>query len=78
MNTAELTLRLPESEALFLKGFADKHKVPVSALIVYFVEHLRKVEKYQHHPDIKRFAGIIPGDIDVSTAYYEHIEDKHQ
>lgn len=30
MNTTELTLHLPESEALFLQGFADKHKVPIS------------------------------------------------
>jgi hypothetical protein len=78
MNTAELTLRLPEAEALYLKGFAEKYKVPVSELIVYFVEHLRRVERYKHHPDIKMFAGIIPGDFDASASYYEHIEDKHK
>lgn len=78
MNTAELTLHLPEAEVLFLKGFAERYKVPISELIVYFVEHLRKVERYDHHPDIQKFAGIIPGDLDVSTAYYEHLQEKHK
>lgn len=78
MNTAELTLRVPEAEALFLQGFAEKHKVPVSELIVYFIEHLRKVERYNPHPDIQKFAGITPAGLDVVTAYYDHVEDKHK
>jgi len=78
MNTAELTVRLPEAEALFLKGFAEKYKVPVSELIMYFVEHLRKVERYTHHPDIKKFAGIIPLISDVAEDYYDHLEEKHR
>lgn len=78
MNIAELTLRLPEAEALFLEGLAERYKVPVSELIVYFVEHLRNVERYDRHPDIQKFAGIIPGDLDVVKAYHDHVEDKHK
>lgn len=78
MNTAELTLHLPESEALFLKGFAERYQMSVSDLFVYSAGHLRKVEQYEPHPDIKKFAGIIPQNLDVAAAYYEHIEDKHQ
>lgn len=78
MNTSELTVRLPENEASFLAGFAEKNKITISDLIVHFVEQLRKVEKYSHHPDIDKFAGIIPLDIDVQREYHDHLEAKHR
>jgi len=32
----------------------------------------------RHHPDVERFAGIIPPDVDVEKEYYECLRKKHQ
>jgi hypothetical protein len=32
----------------------------------------------RHHPDIERFAGILPSDIDAKGEYYEHLLAKHR
>ncbi len=34
--------------------------------------------KGQHHPDVERFAGVIPADVDVEEGYHEHLRRKHQ
>ena len=36
------------------------------------------VKKYSIHPDIEKFAGMIPKDVDVRKEYYEHLEEKHK
>ena len=30
------------------------------------------------HPDLERFAGVIPADLDTKDSYYKHILEKHQ
>ena len=67
------------AEIAFLEGFVKRHKVTISDLLATFVEHLRKTEEeLSLHPDIKKFAGMIPKDVDVRKEYYEHIEKKHK
>jgi len=78
MNATQLTVRLPESEVILLREYAQRHKVTVEELIGQFVKQLRIAEKYSHHPDIKKFAGIIPPDVDVRSEYYEYLEEKHK
>lgn len=79
MNTTELTVQLPESDVVFLEEFAQRHKTTVSDLIANFVTQLRKTEQeYLLHPDIRKFAGIIPEEIEVKTAYYDYLEEKHK
>ncbi|MFQ5628526.1 MAG: DUF6364 family protein [bacterium] len=78
MNTIQLTIDLPEAEARYLERFAQRHKVSVSQLIDHYAKQLQITEKYSHHPDIKKFAGIVPNDIEAQKAYYEAMEEKHK
>jgi len=32
----------------------------------------------KHHPDVERFAGILPSDTGGKSEYYEHLVEKHQ
>jgi hypothetical protein len=78
MNVSELTITLPATEAAFLQGFAKRHKTTISNLIDHYIKQLQLLEKYEYHPDTKKFAGILPSDIDAWDVYYEHLERKHQ
>jgi hypothetical protein len=78
MDAIQLTIQLPESEVAFLEEYAERHKVTVTQLIDLFVKQLRIAEQYSYHPDIKKFAGIAPKDVDAQKAYYEYLEAKHK
>jgi hypothetical protein len=79
MKETQLTLQLPESEVAFLEAFAKRHKVPVAELVTNFIKQLRIAEEeYSHHPDIQKFAGIVPRDVDAKTSYYDYLEKKHK
>lgn len=78
MNATALTIQLPQPEIAFLKDYAERHQVTVSEVIDYFVKQLRVAEKYSFHPDIERFAGMIPKEVDVRKEYYEYLEEKHR
>ncbi len=39
---------------------------------------LRSNTKYSFHPDIEKFAGMIPKEVEVRKEYYEHLEQKHK
>ena len=41
------------------------------------LQELRKIE-YGYHPEIEKFSGIIPSDIDAEKEYYEYLEEKHK
>jgi hypothetical protein len=78
MDAAPMTIHLPESEVAFLEEYAERHQVTVEELIDQFVKQLRSTEKYSFHPEMKKFAGIVPKDIDARKEYYEHLEEKHK
>ncbi len=78
MNATPLTIHLPEPEVTFLKEYAKRHQVSLAELIDQFVKQLRVAEKYSYHADIKKFAGLVPKDIDARREYYEHLEEKHK
>ncbi len=46
--------------------------------LAQFLARRRLRAKYSFHPDIERFAGMIPKDVEVRKEYYEHIEEKHK
>lgn len=63
----------------FIEDFAKHHKVTIADLLANFIKQLRTVEtEYSFHPDIKKFAGIIPKEVDAKTAYYDYLEEKHK
>lgn len=78
MATRKLTIRLPEEDIEFAKKYASKHGITLTELIDRYLKQLRRRPEGGIHPDIQRFSGIIPEDIDAPKEYHEAMEDKHQ
>ena len=77
MKTQELTIQLPIDEIKFIiKQYAKRHRVTVSELVNRYANELQQ-QKQDIHPDIQKFSGIIPKDIDAQQIYYQHILEKH-
>jgi len=78
MNPSKLTIELPQPEVTFLEEYAARHATTVAKLIEQFIKQLKMSEKYSFHPDIQKFAGMVPKDIDARREYYEYLEEKHK
>ena len=78
MTTSRLTLSLPKSQIDFLKKYARMNKISVSNLIGRWIKSLKAESKPTIHPDIEKFTGIIPADIDVDKAITGYIMAKHR
>jgi hypothetical protein len=78
MPTTRLVVDLPEPEIAFLKQYAKRKKTTVSELINRWIKGLENKSKPAIHPDIKKFTGIIPGDIDVDKAISDYLVEKHK
>jgi len=78
MNPAKLTIELPASEIVFLEEYAKRHQTTIAELFEQFIKQLRMSENYSFHPDIQKFAGMVPKDIDARREYYEYLEEKHK
>jgi hypothetical protein len=78
MTTSRLTVSLPKSEIDFLKKYARMNHISVSNLIDRWIKILRSKSKPRIHPDIEKFTGIIPAEIDVDQAINEYIMTKHR
>jgi hypothetical protein len=50
----------------------------MTELIDRYLKQLRRRPEGDIHPDILRFSGIIPEEIDARKEYHEAMEDKHQ
>jgi len=78
MTTRKLTVRLPEEEIEFAKSYASSQGMTLTELIDRYFKHLRITPSKNLHPDILRFSGIIPSDVDIRNEYLHAIEKKHQ
>jgi hypothetical protein len=76
--TRKLTVRLPEEDIEFAKSFASEHGLTLTELINRYLKQLRRKPEGHLHPDIVRFSGIIPSDIDVRDEYRRAMEEKHR
>ncbi len=64
-----LVIELPDAEIDFLKHYAAHNKTTVTNLISQWINSLKTAPQEAEadiHPEIKRFTGIIPGDVDVN------------
>ena len=78
MPTRKLTVRLPEDDIEYAKNYAFNHGITLTELIDRYFKKLRLSPSEDLHPDILRFSGIIPSDIDSRNDYLNGIEEKHQ
>lgn len=78
MDTAKLTVRLPRKSLEFAKEYAREHHITVTDLITRYLQRLQNGQPTPIHPDVERFSGLIPEDVDAEALYLEHIERKHK
>ena len=78
MKTTKLTVRLPRAEVQFAKAYAREHGVPVTALMDRYFSRLQAAAPNAIHPEVERFAGLVPGAIDVRQFRREHIQGRHR
>ena len=78
MSTRKLTVRLPEEDIDFAKGYAARHGMTLTELIDRYIRQLRRRPAGGLHPDILRFSGIVPGDINALQEYRDALEEKHR
>jgi len=78
METTKLTVRLPRAEVEFAKQYAREHGITVTALIDRYFSRLRAAVPGPIHPEVERFAGLVPEHIDARQVHREHLESKHR
>lgn len=78
MSTRKLTVRLPEEDIDFAKDYAARHGMTLTELIDRYLKQLRLRPEGGLHPDIVRFSGIVPNDLDAREDYRVSMEDKHR
>ena len=78
MSTRKLTVRLPEEDIDFAKGYAARHGMTLTELIDRYLRQLRRTPQGGLHPDILRFSGIVPGNIDARQVQRDALEEKHR
>lgn len=77
METTKLTVRLPKDELDFVKQYARDHGVTVTALIDRYFDRLRSLPPMDIHPEVERFSGLVPSDVDGRESHRKHLEAKH-
>ncbi len=78
MPTRKLTVRLPVDEIEFAKSYASSQGITLTELIDRYFKQLRFSPNEELHPDILRFSGIIPSDVESRNDYLNAIEEKHR
>lgn len=78
MSTRKLTIRLPEEEIDFARKYAARHGLTMTQLIDRYLKALQRRPEGQLDPDIVRFSGIIPEDLDARDEYHGGMAEKHR
>ena len=78
MATQKLTVRLPAGDIVFLKGYARQHDIMVTEALHRYLCRLREIERADIHPEVSRFTGLVPSDVEATEASAAHLEEKHR
>ena len=78
METQKLTVRLPVDDIAFLKGYARNHGITVTEALHRYLYRLRELEQSDIHPEVSRFAGLAPSDVEARESHAAYLEKKHR
>lgn len=78
METQKLTVRLPVDDIAFLKVYARDHGITVTEALHRYLYRMRELERADIHPEVSKFTGLAPSDVDAAAAYSEHLKEKHR
>jgi hypothetical protein len=77
MQTQKLTIRLPAEDIAYLKSYARQQGITVTEALHRYLRMLRSPERGEIHPEVSRFAGLVPPDVDARQEYVRHVERRH-
>ncbi len=78
MNSSELTIHLPLDDAEFAKDYAQSQGISIDELIDRYLKRLRVMTTNGLHPEIEKFSGVVPADVNAEGLYTQHLLKKHQ
>ena len=78
MDTQKLTVRLPADDIAFLKEYARHRGITVTEALHRYVYRLRELARADIHPEVSRFAGLVPSDVDAREAHAGRLAEKHR
>ena len=78
MGSLEFTIHLSPDELDFAKEYAQSRGLTVEELFDRYLKLLRERSTSHLHPDIEKYSGIIPSDINAERLYKERQLQKHQ
>ena len=55
-----------------------KQIAEITKLVDQILEQRGLLKKHSLHPDVEKFSGMIPKEVEVRKEYYEHLEQKHK
>jgi hypothetical protein len=78
METIELTIQLPKTEAQLLKDYAQQDHLTISEFVDRLIQQFQRTKEYSLHPEIEAISGILPSDLDAKQEYYDYLEEKYR
>lgn len=78
MQTAKLTIRLPQDSIAFAKQYARAHRITLTELIARHLRRLQSEEGGEIHPMVQKLSGLIPPEVDAEAEYHEYLLKKHR
>lgn len=77
MQTAMLTIQLPEEDLEFAQRYAQEHRISLSELFDRHLRLLRRQAPAEIHPEVERLSGLVPSHVDARVEHREHLFKKH-
>ena len=74
----KLTIRLTPECIAFVKEYARTHSMTVTEVIQRSLDRLQSREKSPIHPEVARFSGLVPENVDALSDYADYVAPKHR
>lgn len=78
MEKTELKIEISRLQAEFLKKYTEQTGISASQLISQYIDQLKLLETIPIHPDVQKYTGIIPDEINMKEYHYLHLLEKHK
>ena len=77
MQTATLTIQLPEEDLDFAQRYAQAHRISLNEFFDRHLRLLRHQAPMEIHPEVERLSGLVPSHVDAREENRQHLLKKH-
>lgn len=78
MEKAELKIEISRLQAEFLMKYTEQTGISASQLVSQYIDQLKLLETIPIHPDVQKYTGIIPDEINMKEYHHLHLLEKHK